>query len=127
MSKNGSSSYKIENSPKCTVPKSPEFREVKLRTRRKEIKAEDIQAKLRELFSAWLFKYRTLLFDTNGMPRPENCIIPDPVIEDATKDYLRIIDEVKDYAWTTKVVRWPIETPVDADHLTVQIAQVDEF
>ena len=57
-----------------TLPKKPVLKEVTLKTRRPNITDENIGSKIRELFSPWLFKYNTLLFDASD-PRPGHCVI----------------------------------------------------
>ena len=107
-----------------TPPKEPKFKKVVFKKRKKYITDDQIKKKLRDQFSNWLFKYRTLLYDVKNEPRPDSCVIADDIIDAATTDFLECIENTKKYAWTTQTAYWPTETPDDADHLTVQIAQI---
>ena len=107
---------------KGVEPKIRKFKDVKYKRRRKDVTDEKIGEILRENFSTWQSKYKTLIFDVAGNER--NVKVADTIVDKATNDFLRIIDDVKNIVYEEVEARWPIDTPAEADHLTVEISQL---
>ena len=103
-------------------PVLPEYKEVTYKRRKTEIKDTDIDAMLREKFSIWQSKYKTLIYDVAGVER--DTTPGDSLVDKATNDFLGIIKDVKDAAWETVTAKWPVNVPKHSDNISVQIGQI---
>ena len=103
-------------------PEKAQYKEVKYKKRKPEIKDEDIAEFLRNEFSVWQSKYKSLIYDVNGDERQIR--ISDSLVDSATCDFLDIIKQTKDFAWSTVTASWPVVTPDFADPLTVSLTQL---
>ena len=106
------------------IPRLPKFKTVTYRKRRKDVTEKDVSKRLNHLFESWLYAYRSILFDTSGNPRPENIVIAPALVDAATVDFLKIIEDIKQFVYETQTARWPLDTPENSDHLTVKLAHL---
>ena len=108
-----------------TVPKLPDFKEVRYTKRNKNVTDAALGKFMNKLLSVWLHKYQPIVYDREGKVRSAEYRVSGDLVERATDEFLHAINEIKNYGWTTQVAKWPVNTPADSDNLTVQISQLE--
>jgi len=104
------------------VSKRPKFKDVSYKVRRKGVTDDEIDLKLRSELSYWQSRYKTLIYDVDGVLRDIN--FSDAIVDQASKDFVKVVNDVKDFAFETRVARWPKDTPEGADNLVVRMNRI---